>query len=104
MQLSGGERQRLCLARAIVHRPAVLVLDEATSALDLETERRVHRHLRALACTRIVIAHRLATVRDADRILVMDGGRIVQQDTYASLIGQAGLFRELVDAGALLRA
>ncbi|HEY5808273.1 MAG TPA: peptidase domain-containing ABC transporter [Povalibacter sp.] len=104
VQLSGGERQRLCLARAIVHRPAVLVLDEATSALDLETESRVHKNLCALACTRIVIAHRLATVRDADRILVMDRGRIVQQGRYASLIGHAGLFRDLVVAGGLLSA
>ncbi|WP_198683835.1 peptidase domain-containing ABC transporter [Peristeroidobacter agariperforans] len=104
VQLSGGERQRLCLARAIVHRPAVLVLDEATSALDVDTERRVHRNLRGLACTRVVIAHRLATVRDADRILVMDRGRVVQQGTYESLLGEAGVFRDLVDAGALLHA
>lgn len=94
-QLSGGERQRLCLARALAAAPAVLVLDEATSALDTETERRLHANLADLGCTRIVIAHRLATVRDADRILVMDRGRIVQQGRYAQLCVQPGLFRDL---------
>jgi ATP-binding cassette, subfamily B, bacterial len=95
-QLSGGERQRLCLARAIAHRPAILVLDEATSALDVETERRVHENLSGIGCTRIVIAHRLATVRNADRILVLEQGRLVQQGTYASLIASAGAFRDLI--------
>jgi ABC-type bacteriocin/lantibiotic exporter with double-glycine peptidase domain len=96
MQLSGGERQRVCLARALAHRPAVLLLDEATSALDAETERRVHANLGAPGCTRIVIAHRFSTVRDADRILVVDRGRIVQEGTFDALRDQPGLFRTLL--------
>ena len=74
--LSGGQRQRLNLARALVKDPAMLLLDEATSALDLETERQVHASLAGLGCTRILIAHRLATVQDADRILVLEAGRL----------------------------
>jgi len=94
--LSGGERQRLCLARAVALEPSILLLDEATSSLDLETEARVHANLAALGCTRIVIAHRLATVKDADRILVLDGGRLVQQGAYVELSRQPGPFREAV--------
>jgi len=96
--LSGGQRQRLSLARALAHGPAVLLLDEATSALDLETERRLHANLAGLGCTRILIAHRLATVRDADRILVLRGGRIVQEGTYEELAGLDGPFRSFVEA------
>ena len=96
--LSGGQRQRLNLARALAQEPAVLLLDEATSALDLETERKVHANLARIGCTRILIAHRLATVQDADRILVLQGGRIVQEGTYAELSAREGLFRSLVHA------
>jgi ATP-binding cassette subfamily B protein len=96
--LSGGQRQRLNLARALARDPAVLLLDEATSSLDLETERRVHANLASLGCTRILIAHRLATVQDADRILVLHGGRIVQEGTYDELAAREGLFRSLVHA------
>lgn len=96
--LSGGQRQRLNLARALVHEPAILLLDEATSALDLETERRVHEALASVGCTRILIAHRLATVRDADRILVLQAGRIVQEGSYDELAAREGLFRSLVEA------
>jgi ABC-type bacteriocin/lantibiotic exporter with double-glycine peptidase domain len=103
-QLSGGEQQRLCLARALAHEPAILVLDEATSALDVETEKRVHDNLSRLGCTRIVIAHRLATVRNADRILVLERGRLVQQGTFASLAARAGTFRDLVGSTELLSA
>lgn len=94
--LSGGERQRLCLARAVAAEPAVLLLDEATSSLDLETEARVHANLAALGCTRILIAHRLETVKDADRIVVMEEGRIVQQGTFEALGAAPGPFRDLV--------
>lgn len=97
--LSGGERQRLNLARALAHDPAVLLLDEATSSLDLETEARLHANLASLGCTRIVIAHRMATVKDADRILVMDEGLVVQEGTFDELEAQEGLFRTLVQAG-----
>lgn len=96
--LSGGQRQRLNLARALAHQPAVLLLDEATSSLDLETEAKVHANLASLGCTRILIAHRLATVRDADRILVVHGGQIVQAGTYEELAQQPGLFQVLVQA------
>jgi ABC-type bacteriocin/lantibiotic exporter with double-glycine peptidase domain len=94
--LSGGQRQRLSLARALAHQPSLLLLDEATSALDLPTEARIHANLATLGCTRIVIAHRLETVKDADRILVLDAGRVVQQGSYAALAAQDGCFRELV--------
>jgi len=96
--LSGGQRQRLNLARALALQPAVLLLDEATSALDLETEHRVHGNLAGLGCTRVLIAHRLETVRDADRILVLEGGRIVQEGTFQELAASEGLFRTLVQA------
>jgi ATP-binding cassette, subfamily B, bacterial len=96
--LSGGQRQRLSLARALAHDPAILLLDEATSSLDLETEARVHANLARLGCTRIVIAHRMATVRDADRILVLQDGRIVQEGTFRELQRRPGLFRELLAA------
>jgi ABC-type bacteriocin/lantibiotic exporter with double-glycine peptidase domain len=91
--LSGGQRQRLCLARALAHDPAVLLMDEATSSLDLATEARIHANLAALGCTRIVIAHRLATVQDADRIFVLGEGRLLQQGAYATLAAQDGEFR-----------
>jgi ABC-type bacteriocin/lantibiotic exporter with double-glycine peptidase domain len=96
--LSGGQRQRLNLARALVQDPAILLLDEATSALDLDTERQVHAALASLGCTRILIAHRLATVQDADRILVLEAGKIVQEGTYDDLAAREGLFRSLVHA------
>ncbi len=96
--LSGGQRQRLSLARALARDPAILVLDEATSSLDLATEARVHANLARLGCTRIIIAHRMATVRDADRILVLQDGRVVQEGTFRDLQGRPGLFRELLAA------
>jgi ABC-type bacteriocin/lantibiotic exporter with double-glycine peptidase domain len=96
--LSGGQRQRLSLARALAHDPSILLLDEATSALDLETEVNVHANLDNLGCTRIIIAHRLATVMDADRIFVMDHGRIVQAGSYPELRSRPGLFAALVDS------
>jgi ATP-binding cassette subfamily B protein len=102
--LSGGQRQRLNLARALVQDPAILLLDEATSALDLDTERQVHAALASLGCTRILIAHRLATVQDADRILVLEAGKIVQEGTYDDLAAREGLFRSLVHAKELADA
>ncbi|HSY47943.1 MAG TPA: ABC transporter transmembrane domain-containing protein [Thermoanaerobaculia bacterium] len=98
LSLSGGQRQRLALARALVHRPAVLLLDEATSSLDTETELLIQQELAALRCTRIVIAHRLSTVRDADLILVMDQGRVVERGRHDELMERGGRYGELVAA------
>ena len=94
--ISGGQRQRLLIARALVTRPAVLFLDEATSALDNITQQQVAANLAALRCTRLVIAHRLSTVRHSDRILVLERGRIVEEGRYEDLMAQGGLFCELV--------
>jgi ABC-type bacteriocin/lantibiotic exporter with double-glycine peptidase domain len=94
--LSGGQRQRVLLARSLVSAPRILLLDEATSALDNVSQRAVLESLAALAATRIVIAHRLHTVRGADRILVLDRGRIVQQGTFGELAGRAGPFAALL--------
>ncbi|MCP3963383.1 MAG: peptidase domain-containing ABC transporter [bacterium] len=96
--LSGGQRQRIALAQALVRRPRVLVLDEATSALDAVTEQRVYANLSAMKCTRVVIAHRLSTVREADLIVVMDAGSIAEQGTHAELMTLRGKYRRLVDA------
>jgi ABC-type bacteriocin/lantibiotic exporter with double-glycine peptidase domain len=96
--LSGGQRQRLALARALMQKPAVLLLDEATSALDALTERRVQEALASLRCTRVVIAHRLSTVVDADLILVMDEGRLVEAGRHAELLMHGGTYAQLVRA------
>ena len=93
--LSGGQRQRLLIARAIVARPRILFLDEATSALDNRSQEIVTESLRRLNATRIVIAHRLSTIRDADRIIVMDAGRVVQSGTYEELMAEEGVFSVL---------
>lgn len=93
--LSGGQRQRLLIARAIVHKPRIVFLDEATSALDHQTQQHVMRSFEQLQATRVVIAHRLSTVLNADRILVMQAGRVVEQGTYAELMKLGGLFTNL---------
>ncbi|MFD5321995.1 NHLP bacteriocin export ABC transporter permease/ATPase subunit [Streptomyces sp. NPDC127098] len=94
--VSGGQRQRLMIAQALVRRPRILFFDEATSALDNEAQRAVIAATRALRATRIVIAHRLSTVMDADRVIVMSEGRIVQQGPPAELLADpTGLFHEL---------
>ncbi|MBK7828840.1 ATP-binding cassette domain-containing protein [Nannocystis sp.] len=93
--LSGGQQQRLALARAVMHRPAIMLLDEATSALDSVTESAIEQFLASRLCTRIVIAHRLSTVRDADRILVLSQGRVVEQGRHAELGARGGLYAEL---------
>lgn len=93
--LSGGQRQRLIIARAIVHKPRIIYFDEATSALDNKTQATVSQSLDNLKVTRVVIAHRLSTIINADRIFVMDKGKIVQSGNYEKLIKQKGLFAEL---------
>ena len=96
-RLSQGQRQVLCFVRAYLANPAVLILDEATSAIDLPTERRLQRALGRLAAgrTAIIIAHRLATIRDADRILVIEDGRVVEDGSHQELLAQGGRYAEL---------
>lgn len=95
--VSGGQRQRLMIAQALVRRPRILFFDEATSALDNETQRVVMESTRRLRASRLVIAHRLSTVLDADRVIVMDGGRVVEQGTPAALLADpSGRLSELV--------
>lgn len=103
--LSGGERQRIAIARAILKDAPILILDEATSALDGETEGRIKRALDRLRAgrTTFVIAHRLSTVADADRILVLEGGRIVEQGRFAELAAAGGLFSRLLAEGGFAR-
>jgi ABC-type bacteriocin/lantibiotic exporter with double-glycine peptidase domain len=93
--LSGGQRQRVLIARAIVSRPRILLFDEATSALDNRTQALVSQSLERLAATRVVIAHRLSTIVNADRIYVLQAGRVVESGTYRELMQRRGLFAEL---------
>jgi len=94
--ISGGQKQRLMIARAVAPKPKILIFDEATSALDNRTQKQVSEALDSLNCTRIVIAHRLSTIRNCDRILVLDGGKILEDGTYDELIEKNGFFAELV--------
>jgi len=96
-QLSGGQRQRLAIARALIKNAPILILDEATSALDNVSERQVQDSLDTLMAgrTTLVIAHRLSTVQNADVIVVLDGGRIVEQGSHAELLARQGLYASL---------
>ncbi len=97
LKLSGGEKQRVAIARAILKNPRILIFDEATSALDSETERSIQAELTRIAQgrTTLVIAHRLSTIMDADQILVMDGGRIVERGTHRELLKAAGQYAQM---------
>jgi ABC-type multidrug transport system fused ATPase/permease subunit len=97
VSLSGGQRQRIAIARAILKNPPILILDEATSSLDSQSERYIQLALEKLMADRtaFIIAHRLSTVQQADLVLVLDEGRVVQVGTYAELLAMDGLFRRL---------
>jgi len=97
VRLSGGQRQRLAIARMIVANPQIVILDEATSALDTETERQLHQAMHAFLAgrTTVIIAHRLSAVKQADRILVFENGRVVEAGAHDELIGRGGLYHKL---------
>lgn len=92
---SGGQVQRIMLAAALVRNPSVLLLDEATNWLDNQTQSKVMQEIEKLSVTRIVVAHRLSTIRRADRIYVLQGGRVVQQGSFDDLMAQEGVFRDM---------
>lgn len=96
--LSGGEKQRISIARAILKNAPIVILDEATASIDPENEHLIQRALTELTVgkTVIVIAHRLATIENADQILVVDNGRIIQKGTHTELIAQKGLYRSYI--------
>ena len=98
-KLSGGQRQRICIARAVLSNPPIMLLDEATSALDTESEKLVQEALNNLMKNRtsLIIAHRLSTIQNADMIVVLEGGKIVEQGNHQELINHNGLYRKLID-------
>jgi ATP-binding cassette, subfamily B (MDR/TAP), member 1 len=106
-QLSGGQRQRIAIARALIRNPSIILLDEATSALDTESERVVQKALMSVAASgdriTIAVAHRLSTIRDADKICVFYQGRIVEAGTHDELVSQNGIYKQMCDAQSFNR-
>src|SRR5262249_54853445 len=98
-KLSGGEKQRVSIARAILHDPRILILDEATSSVDVETEKKIQQAIGNLTAgrTTFAIAHRLSTLRNADRLVVLDKGQIAEVGTHAELLEKKGIFYSLVE-------
>jgi ATP-binding cassette subfamily B protein len=95
--LSGGQKQRIALARAMAVQPPILILDDTTSAVDNETEEHIQRSLRELDfdCTKIIIAQRVSTTAEADRILILDNGRIIEEGTHSELVAKRGYYYEV---------
>ena len=96
--LSGGQKQRISLARALAVRPSILILDDTTSAVDMETEKQIQQSLRELdfPCTKVIIAQRISTTKTADKILVLQHGRITESGSHEELIAKKGYYYELV--------
>jgi subfamily B ATP-binding cassette protein MsbA len=98
-KLSGGQRQRICIARAVLNNPPIMLLDEATSALDTESEKLVQDALNNLMKNRtsLIIAHRLSTIQNADKIIVLESGKVIEEGTHTELLQNNGLYRKLID-------